>query len=249
MGQDELLAPWSSASLAARHATCSCRMRHRNYDPLPMPAVTDRPEDALAAAVAASGAEYAFGVPGGGANLELVGALERHGVRFVLGHAESPACIMAATYGHLTGSVSAAVVTRGPGAASAVNGLAQATLDRYPLLLVSDSVATAHRDRIAHQRIDQSAMLAPVSKASAVLTSTTAVSAVELAATWPAGGVHLDQDPSGEREQNTIGPAPTEPAADPAPVAAAIAAARRPMTTTRRCAMRDPGAAAAAPVR
>ena len=43
------------------------------------------------------------------------------------------------------GHAGVAVVTRGPGVTSAVNGLAQATLDRAPLLLVSDCVAGDQR--------------------------------------------------------------------------------------------------------
>lgn len=151
-------------------------------------------EDALAAALASTGSRFAFGLPGGGANLTMVGALERHGLSFVLNHGETAACIAAATYGYVSGSVSAVVVTRGPGAASAINGAAQATLDRQPLVLVTDTVAADQRARIAHQRIDQRSMLAPVTKASGPLFATNASAAVELAAAAPPGAVHLDQD-------------------------------------------------------
>ncbi len=54
--------------------------------------------------------------PGGGANLDLVAAAAALGVDFVLAHGESAACVMASVHGRLTGTVGAAVVTRGPGA-------------------------------------------------------------------------------------------------------------------------------------
>src|ERR1700749_3270897 len=65
--------------------------------------------------------------PAGGAAREIVGAL---GLRFVRAHGETAATIMAATSADLTGAPGAVVVTRGPGLASAVNGIAHAALDR-----------------------------------------------------------------------------------------------------------------------
>ncbi len=162
--------------------------------------MSEKVEDVLAAALFSTGSRYAFGVPGGGANLAMVGALADAGIEFVLGHGETAACIMASTYGHLTQSVAAAVVTRGPGAASAVNGAAQATLDRHPLVLVADTVAQSQRDRIPHQRIDQQAMLAPVTKGSFLLSASvsesTVAAVIALAQRWPRGCVHLDHDPT-----------------------------------------------------
>jgi acetolactate synthase-1/2/3 large subunit len=185
-------------------------------------------EDRLAAELAGTGARAAFGVPGGGANLDMVGALQRHGLRFVLAHGETAACIMASTYGFLTGSVSAAVVTRGPGAASAVNGAAQATLDRQPLVLVSDAVAQTDHHRVAHQRIDQRALTEPVCKRSGPLCDRSASSAPTLAASWPPGCVHLDQDPTAAVD-SWAEPPPPAGTGDPDAVAAAVAAAEHPV--------------------
>ena len=66
------------------------------------PAVSDA--DQIAAALAAAGTEVCFGVPGGGVNLDLVGACGRHGIRFVLTHTETAAVIAAGVYGELTGT-------------------------------------------------------------------------------------------------------------------------------------------------
>lgn len=164
------------------------------------------PADALAEAVAARAAAVgdtagvAFGVPGGGPNLDVIGALARRGVRFVLAHGETAACIMASAHGYLTGTPSVAVVTRGPGASSAVNGAAQATLDRHPLIVVTDTVPTASAGRVPHQRLDQTSMLAPASKRSATLGTDPdpgrLLSLLDQAVTAPAGAVHLDYDAS-----------------------------------------------------
>ena len=100
-----------------------------------------------------AGVRRLFGLPGGGPNLDLIGAA--HDLPFTLAHGETAACVMAGAFGLLTGTPGVAVVTRGPGVTSAANGLAQATLDRAPLLLVSDRVTADQRRRVAHQRLDQ----------------------------------------------------------------------------------------------
>ena len=97
----------------------------------------------LIGALAEAGVDRLFGIPGGGPNLEKIGAGASAGMPFVLAHGETAACIMASTYGLLTGRPGVCVVTRGPGLASAVNGVAPATLDRFPLLVVSDTVPAA----------------------------------------------------------------------------------------------------------
>jgi len=179
----------------------------------------------VATGLSRQGCTVAFGVPGGGANLDVVGAFADHDIDFVLAHSETAACIMGATAGLLSESISAAVVTRGPGAASAVNGAAQATLDRQPLLLVTDTVPTTHRDRIPHQRIDQPAMLTPVCKASMTAGSQTSAvdieAAAQLAKHAPAGCVHVDYDQSHPgRSVEVVGP---QPDIDPAAISQAQA--------------------------
>ncbi|HSB86050.1 MAG TPA: thiamine pyrophosphate-binding protein [Ilumatobacteraceae bacterium] len=167
----------------------------------------------LAEGVADRGADTVFGLPGGGPNLDVVGAAAAVGLRFVLAHGETEACMMAATYGLLTGRPALAIATRGPGAACSANGAAQATLDRFPLLLVTDCVSSRDRERFAHQRIDQQQMLGAVTKWSGSLAATDDASAVvrgalDLAAARPAGAVHLDYDPHGNSSEV---PGPTTP--------------------------------------
>jgi acetolactate synthase I/II/III large subunit len=171
--------------------------------------------ETLVDAIRHGGADTVFGVPGGGPNLALIGAAEAAGMRFVLSHSETAGAITAATYGLLTGAPAMAIATRGPGLASAVNGAAQATLDRFPLLCVSDCVPASDMERVAHQRIDQTALMAPVTKWSGRLggdaaAAAVARSAVALAGAVPRGAVHLDFDP---------GAASTHPASPAAPPA------------------------------
>ena len=116
---------------------------------------------------------------------------------------------MAATYGELTGHPGACVVTRGPGAASAVNGVAHALLDRAPMLIVTDTVPANEAARVSHQRIDQPVLFKAVSKWSVSTGTTTAREAVEaaleVACRPPAGPVHVDFDPA----TSALDPPPT----------------------------------------
>jgi acetolactate synthase-1/2/3 large subunit len=132
-------------------------------------ASSQRVAAAIAGALSAAGVRVLFGVPGGGPNLDVVGAAVGNGLRFVLAHGEAAAVIMAATCADLTGAPGAVVVTRGPGLASAVNGIAHATLDRLPLVVIADTVAAQDRERISHQRLDQNALGRCVAKATFTL--------------------------------------------------------------------------------
>jgi len=179
-----------------------------------------------------AGVRKIFGMPGGGPNLDMIGCAEDVGIEFVLAHGETAACIMAGSYGRLTGTPGVALVTRGPGLTSAVNGLAQATLDRFPLLLISDIVSQEQAGRVAHQRIDQVATAAPVTKWSATLGARdpeeVVRAAARLAVAAPAGAVHLAFDPSAEGD-----PAPALP--EPPPVDDdALDRARRLCAAARR---------------
>jgi acetolactate synthase I/II/III large subunit len=135
--------------------------------------------DAIVGALAGAGARLMFGVPGGGPNLDVVGAATAAGLRFVLAHGETAAAIMAASYADLTGAPGSVLVTRGPGLASAVNGIAHAALDRLPVVVIADTVPAADRGRISHQRIDQAALGRSVAKAARTVGGPHAAQAAE----------------------------------------------------------------------
>src|SRR5256884_6378784 len=168
--------------------------------------------EAIVAALARAGTRLMFGVPGGGPNLDVVGAAEAAGLRFILAHGETAATIMAATSADLTGTPGAVVVTRGPGLASAVNGIAHAALDRLPVVVIADTVADA---RISHQRIDQAALGRSVAKATVTVNGPgPAAAAVAPALAAPPGPVlaNMDDDaagPPGPRRGGDGGEGPT----------------------------------------
>ena len=157
---------------------------------------------AIVAALAGAGTRLMFGVPGGGPNLDVVGAAAAAGMSFVLAHGETAATIMAATCADLTGAPGAVVVTRGPGLASAVNGIAHAALDRLAVVVIADTVPAHQRDRVSHQRLDQAALGRSVAKAALTAgpaqPGPVAELAVRLALAAPAGPVLVNMDPGME---------------------------------------------------
>ena len=195
---------------------------------------------AIVTALARAGTRVMFGVPGGGPNLDVVGAAAAAGLRFVLTHTETAAAIMAATSADLTGAPGAALVTRGPGLASAVNGIAHAALDRLPVVIIADTVRAAEAGRVSHQRLDQGALARPVAKA--VLTvggdqaGLAAARLVRLALAVPPGPVMalMDDGPPAEPagladDAGPLADGREGPAGDLAPMAAALRRARRPV--------------------
>ena len=75
-----------------------------------LPVQTSGPPGAtLAAGLAAAGVARLFGMPGGGPNLDMIGAAADRAIGFTLARGETAACIMAATYGLLTGTPGVAV--------------------------------------------------------------------------------------------------------------------------------------------
>ncbi|WP_431269108.1 thiamine pyrophosphate-binding protein [Dankookia sp. P2] len=153
---------------------------------------------AVAEALQAAGVPRLYGVPGGGSSLDLIEAAAARGIPFVLARQESAAVIMAATEAELSHRPGAVVVTRGPGVGNAANGMAQASLDRAPLLLLADGFTGAERAFANHQFFDHAGMLAPVTKAAARAAEpggapgAVAATLLETALTAPRGPVLLE---------------------------------------------------------
>ena len=118
--------------------------------------------DWFAARLRRAGLNRAFGVPGGGASLDLMEALRRHGVDTVITAREDAAVMMAGVSGVLAQGPGLAFTTKGPGLANAANGLASAALDRMPALLVAESFTEGELEFLSHQVYPQSELVAPL---------------------------------------------------------------------------------------
>jgi acetolactate synthase I/II/III large subunit len=185
-----------------------------------------------------AGVRTLFGVPGGGSNLDLIAAAGRAGLRFVLTSTETAGALAAMAQAEITGCPGACLTTLGPGAASVVNGVAAAFLDRAPLIVFTDSHSSEAR-AFEHQRLDHAALLGSITKRSVTLRAGSAAAAIdraiELAMAPPRGPVHLDcpGDVAGatmtEYESTAAPPAPPpEPGVDGA-VAALVQRSQKPL--------------------
>ncbi len=134
--------------------------------------------DFFAEQLAAAGVERVYGLPGG-ENVEILDAIRRQGIDFILVRNESSACFMAATDARLTGVIGVALTTLGPGAANAYAGLAHAYLDRAPVLLITAANDPELIGKHSHQVIDLNAVFSPVCKLSAELTVKNAASTIQ----------------------------------------------------------------------
>jgi acetolactate synthase-1/2/3 large subunit len=124
----------------------------------------------LVAALLRRGVDTFFGIPGGPicALFEAIRGEPR--ARLIESRHESHAAFAAALYYRATGRVPAVVVTAGPGVTNAITGIASASLERIPMLVIAGDVAWASTGgRMAQdsgpEGIAVEAMLAPITRA------------------------------------------------------------------------------------
>jgi len=191
--------------------------------------------EALLDALARRGTRRIWGVPGGGSSLDLIAAAPRFGLDFVLAKHEGAAAMAAVAEAELTGAPGVVLTTKGPGLANALNGIACASLERAPVLLVSDGFTARQTGWITHQVFDQRAATAPLVAAHAraegdhPAAEIAALLDLAMAQRRP---VHLDL--TGEAARRPAGPAALhsligDPTAGTDEAATLLAGARRPV--------------------
>ena len=109
------------------------------------------------------GVKFVYGLPGG-ENVQVLDAIRRAGIQFVLVHNESSAVFMADVTARLTGTTGVCLTTLGPGASNAVAGLAHAFLDRAPVLIITPQISDDPLPQETHQSIDIAGIYSPISK-------------------------------------------------------------------------------------
>ena len=142
------------------------------------------------------GVKYIFGLPGE-ENLHVLEALKDSSIQFITTRHEQGAAFMADVYGRLTGRAGVCLSTLGPGATNLMTGVADANLDRAPLVAITGQVGTDRMHIESHQYLDLVAMFAPVTKWNAQIvrpsnTSEIVRRAFKIAQTENPGAVHID---------------------------------------------------------
>jgi acetolactate synthase-1/2/3 large subunit len=118
----------------------------------------------------AEGVRYVFGIPGE-ETLDLNESLAESSIEFVPVRHEQGAAYMADMYGRLTRSAGVCLGTLGPGATNLITGVADAWLDRSPMVALTGQADLERMHKESHQYLDVVDMLRPVTKFNARLNS------------------------------------------------------------------------------
>lgn len=124
--------------------------------------------DLLVRCLEEEGITYIFGVPGE-ENADFMMSLEGSSIRFVLTRHEQGAAFMAEAFGRLTGDPAVCLGTLGPGATNLITGVADANMDRAPLLCITGQGAVTRQHKESHQVMDVVSMYRPVTKWAAAI--------------------------------------------------------------------------------
>ncbi len=144
----------------------------------------------------AEGVQYVFGIPGE-ETLHLNESLADSSIQFVPVRHEQGGAYMADAYGRLTGRAGVCLGTLGPGATNLLTAVADAFLDRAPLVALTGQSDLERMHKESHQYIDLLRIMRPVVKWNARVSSPEIVpevvrKAFKLAESEKPGATHLE---------------------------------------------------------
>ncbi|RLM21699.1 acetolactate synthase large subunit [Brenneria alni] len=123
------------------------------------------------------GVQYVFGIPG--AKIDRVfDALVDSPIKTIPVRHEANGAFMAAAIGRLTGKAGVTLVTSGPGCCNLVTGLATATAEGDPMVALGGAVKRSDSHKLTHQNLDAVSLFQPVTKFSAEVKASSAISEV-----------------------------------------------------------------------
>lgn len=142
------------------------------------------------------GVSHVFGVPGE-ENEDLLFALADSPIEFVPCRHEQGAAFIANVWGRLTGKAGVCLATLGPGATNLITAVADAHLDKAPVVAITAQGGLTRLHHESHQQIDIVNMFRPITKWNVSVTSPVIVSEVvrkafKLAEMEKPGAVHIE---------------------------------------------------------
>ena len=162
----------------------------------------------------AEGVEYIFGIPGEETS-DLIMSLLDSKIKFVLVRHEQAAAFMADMYGRLTQKVGVCLSTLGPGATNLTTGVANANMDRSPILVITGQTDTDFLHKESHQNMDAVAMFKPITKWRWSIRNADSIPeivrrAFKISLEEKAGAVHLELPQDIAKMQSDIKPIKTQ---------------------------------------
>src|SRR5258705_4670209 len=144
----------------------------------------------------AEGVKHVFGIPGE-ETLDLNESLADSSIQFVPVRHEQGGAYMADVYGRLTGRAGVCLGTLGPGATNLVTAVADAFLDRAPLVALTGQADLERMHKESHQYIDIVRVMRPITKWNARLEAPHIIpevvrKAFKVAETEKPGATHIE---------------------------------------------------------
>jgi|TARA_B100001971_G_C18247966_1_gene575818 acetolactate synthase-1/2/3 large subunit len=160
------------------------------------------------------GCKVIFGLPGE-ETIEILEALHSSSIDFFLTRHESTASFAANAYGRMTLKPGVCLSTLGPGATNLATGVADAYLDRAPLLAITGQTQSSNLGMLRHQLINLPEFFKPITKWTAVLGNGDVIpekirKAYTVAKSIPMGPVHLDFPVDIQSQKTIKNPLPKE---------------------------------------
>ncbi len=152
--------------------------------------------DVFVECLEAEGVQYVFGIPGE-ETLDLSESLADSSIQFIPVRHEQGGAYMADAIGRLTGRAGVCLGTLGPGATNLVTAVADAFLDRAPLVALTGQSDLERMHKESHQYIDLIRILRPIVKWNARVSSPEIVpevvrKAFKVAESEKPGATHLE---------------------------------------------------------
>jgi acetolactate synthase I/II/III large subunit len=157
------------------------------------------------------GVEYIFGLPGEETNDLMMSLLDSKKIKFILVRHEQGAAFMADVYGRITQKVGVCLSTLGPGATNLTTGVANANMDRSPILAITGQTDTHLLHKESHQNMDVVTMFKPITKWNWSIRNADSIpeiirSAFKISLEEKAGAVHLVLPHDIAKEKSDIKP-------------------------------------------
>jgi len=182
-----------------------------------------RASDVFVECLEAEGVKHVFGIPGE-ETLDLNESLSRSSIDFVPVRHEQGGAYMADVYGRLTGHAGVCLGTLGPGALNLVTAVADAYLDRAPLVALTGQGDLERMHKESHQYIDLLRVMRPITKWNARLSDPAIIpevvrKAFKLSEGEKPGATHIELPEDVMAADVDAAPLPRHKAAPPEPQA------------------------------
>ncbi|MFQ6673231.1 MAG: acetolactate synthase large subunit [Fidelibacterota bacterium] len=169
------------------------------------------------------GVNYVFGVPGE-ENEDLLFSLENSSIRFVPARHEQGAAFIANVWGRLTGRAGVCLSTLGPGATNLMTGVADANLDKAPVVAITGQGGLSRLHHESHQYVDIVNMFRPITKWNTAISTPDVVTEVvrkafKVAESEKPGATHIElsEDVAKQNAHNKLKPISPERVRRPSP--------------------------------